>query len=158
MKRTKKLICYICLFVSVMSLVGCGENPNEVGGTLIGAAAGGLLGSRFGGGSGKVAAGLAGAAIGGFVGNRVGQYMDRQDKINYRSAVVNTPVGQEARWTNRRTDTTYTVTPVKQYREHTAHHDRICRRYRTTVMVKGKETEAYGHVCKDKYDEWKIVS
>lgn len=154
MKRTQKLICYTLLAASIVGVAGCGENQNEVGGTLIGAAAGGLLGSRFGSGSGKVAAGLAGAAIGGFVGNRVGQYMDRQDKANYRSAVVNTPVGQQARWRNERTKTTYTVTPVKQYRQH----DRVCRRYRTTVVVKGKETEAYGHVCKDKYGDWKIES
>ena len=58
-----------------------GQGPRENTGTLVGAVAGGLIGSQFGGGTGeRVAAGLAGAAIGGLIGNRVGAAMDDEDK------------------------------------------------------------------------------
>ena len=135
-----------------MSLVGCGENPNTNGGTVIGAVAGGLLGSQFGRGQGQVAAAIAGAVVGGYIGNRIGSYMDRQDKLNYQQAVVSTPVGQEATWTNHKTHATYTVRPVKQY--HADGH--ICRRYRTTVMIDGRQRQAYGRACKDANGHWRI--
>ena len=149
----KKAVCSIMIIVMTIGLTGCGENPNTTGGTLIGAAAGGLIGSRFGRGGGQIAATIIGAAAGGYIGNRIGQYMDRQDQANYRSAVVNTPVGQQASWRNQKTDTTYTVRPVKQYRQG----NRKCRRYRTTVDIKGKgPREAYGVACKDSNGRWKI--
>lgn len=144
----------ICLAVIGLSvgLAGCGENPNTTGGTVLGAVAGGLIGSQFGGGSGKIAATIAGAAVGGYVGNRVGSYMDRQDRINYSRAVVNTPVGSEASWTNQQTHATYTVRPVKQYHSGS----RVCRRYSTTVVMNGRPKQAYGTACKDHNGNWKI--
>src|SRR6266700_1167795 len=58
-----------------------GQGPKENTGTLVGAVAGGLIGSQFGGGTGeRIAAGLAGAAIGGLIGNRIGAGMDDDDK------------------------------------------------------------------------------
>src|SRR5262249_40315746 len=58
-----------------------GQGPKENTGTLVGAVAGGLIGSQFGGGTGeRIAAGLAGAAIGGMIGNRIGAGMDDEDK------------------------------------------------------------------------------
>ncbi len=148
----RKILCCLLLACSLVGLTACGDNGNEIGGTLIGAGAGGLLGSRFGGGSGKVLAGFTGAAIGGFVGNRVGRYMDQQDRINYDRAVTTTPVGDEATWHNRKTDTTYTVRPVRQYR----HDGRMCRNYKTTIVIKGKQREAYGVACKDSQGRWQI--
>src|SRR2546429_5624598 len=58
-----------------------GQGPRENTGTLVGAVAGGLIGSQFGGGTGeRIAAGLAGAAIGGLIGNRIGAGVDHDDK------------------------------------------------------------------------------
>src|SRR2546427_10986689 len=58
-----------------------GQGPKENTGTLVGAVAGGLIGSQFGGGTGeRIAAGLAGAALGGLIGNRIGAGMDDDDK------------------------------------------------------------------------------
>lgn len=149
----KCLVAVLALGLS-LSLSGCGENPNAKGGTLIGAVAGGLIGSRFGSGGGQAAAIIAGAAVGGYVGNRIGTYMDRQDQINYQNAVSNTPVGSEANWTNQRTHATYTVRPIKQY--HSS--GRICRRYKTSVVINGKLRTAYGRACKDAQGRWRIQS
>src|SRR5437667_9978464 len=73
-------------FVAVWVAAGAGtpetgQGPKENTGTLVGAVAGGLIGSQFGGGTGeRIAAGLAGAAIGGLIGNRIGAGMDDDDK------------------------------------------------------------------------------
>src|ERR671936_124500 len=73
--------------LAALSMASCagtpetGQGPRENTGTLVGAVAGGLIGSQFGGGTGeRIAAGLAGAAIGGLIGNRVGAAMDDDDK------------------------------------------------------------------------------
>lgn len=57
---------------------------NSVAGTLIGGAAGGLLGNQFGHGSGKTAATAVGAIGGAYAGNRIAnsQYPDQQ--VSYR--------------------------------------------------------------------------
>src|SRR6516162_2297978 len=66
-----------------------GQGAKENTGTLVGALAGGLIGSQFGGGTGeRIAAGLAGAAIGGLVGNRIGASMDDEDRRRAYAAQV----------------------------------------------------------------------
>src|SRR5262245_57965434 len=73
--------------LAALSIAACagtpetGQGPKENTGTLVGAVAGGLIGSQFGGGTGeRIAAGLAGAALGGLIGNRIGAGMDDDDK------------------------------------------------------------------------------
>src|SRR5256884_8450458 len=65
--------------LAALSIAACagtpetGQGPRENTGTLVGAVAGGLIGSQFGGGTGeRIAAGLAGAAVGGLIGKRIG--------------------------------------------------------------------------------------
>ena len=73
-----------------------GQGPRENTGTLVGAVAGGLIGSQFGGGTDeRVAAGLAGAAIGGLIGNRVGAAMDDEDKQRAYAAQGLRPVARK---------------------------------------------------------------
>ena len=54
------------------------QDPHKVAGTAIGAIAGGLIGSRFGGGSGKTVATVGGAVAGGAIGHKVQE--NHQDK------------------------------------------------------------------------------
>ena len=57
------------------------SGPKEVGGTLVGAGAGALIGNAIGGAAGNRALGtVTGAALGGMLGNRVGAAMDDEDK------------------------------------------------------------------------------
>src|SRR5262249_34054923 len=58
-----------------------GQGPKENTGTLVGAVAGGLIGSQFGGGTGeRIAAGRAGGGVGGLIGNGIGAGRDDDDK------------------------------------------------------------------------------
>ena len=71
--------------VSAIVLSGC-ITTNQQGGTLIGAAAVGLLGSQVGSGTGKLVATGLGVLAGAMAGQAVGQHMDRPPTIVYRDA------------------------------------------------------------------------
>ncbi len=47
------------------------DDHNRVGGTVIGAVAGGLIGHQIGGGNGKTLATVGGAVAGGYAGNQI---------------------------------------------------------------------------------------
>lgn len=134
-----------------LGLAGCAPGQNTPGATFIGTAAGGLLGGAIFHGS---AAGvIGGALVGGSLGYIMGRQMDRQDRINMQSAIINTPVNQQASWTNAQTNTTYVVRPVRNYR----YRGWACREYMTRVKIGGKWKQAYGKACKTPAG-WKIVS
>ena len=63
------------------------------------------------------------------------------------------PVGNESRWTNRRTHVTYTVVPTRNYH----YHGRYCREYQTKIRVNGRLRRAYGKACRMPDGSWKIV-
>ena len=73
---------------AAVALVGLGvaacssdTGPREVGGTAIGAFAGGLIGNAVGGSAGnRIAGTLIGAAVGGLLGNRIGAALDDEDR------------------------------------------------------------------------------
>lgn len=66
------------LGLMVVPIPACARG-NELPGTMVGAALGGLLGSQFGHGNGQLAYTGLGVFMGGMVGNSVGQSMDRTD-------------------------------------------------------------------------------
>lgn len=57
----------------ITSIRGVEIEGNSTGGTLVGAAAGGLLGNQIGSGSGRTAATVGGALVGGAVGSHAGK-------------------------------------------------------------------------------------
>lgn len=57
------------------------QDEHRITGTVIGAAAGGLLGHQIGGGRGKTLATIAGAAAGGYAGNKVQKNMQDKDVV-----------------------------------------------------------------------------
>ncbi len=90
-----------------LGIAACSSDtgPKEVGGTAVGAVAGGILGSTIGGGAGSRAPGtLIGAAIGGFLGNRIGAALDDEDKRRAYSAQMQAleagPSGAPVAWRN----------------------------------------------------------
>ena len=156
----KKWLIVGLLSIAVVDLSGCTPGNNVPGATGAGALAGGLIGNQLFHGRNAFAGVLAGALIGGIVGNRIGNYMDRQDRINMQSAIIHTPVNQEATWTSDRRGpngqpVTYSVRPVKAY--YRDNHRRYCREYRTTVHIGGRKQTAYGRACRMPDGQWKIM-
>lgn len=76
----------ILLCVASIGLVSCSSRggPNETGGTLVGGAAGALIGSQFGHGSGSLVGAAVGAAAGSMAGAAVGRNMDNQQEYYQR--------------------------------------------------------------------------
>ncbi len=73
----------VLMIASALVVAGCNTGgPKQTGGTLIGAAAGGLVGSTIGGGAGRVAAASIGAVGGALLGNQIGKNMDAQDNAS----------------------------------------------------------------------------
>lgn len=150
------------LAVAAVDMSGCTPGNNVPGATAAGALAGGLVGNQLFHGRNAFAGVMAGALIGGIIGNRIGNYMDRQDRINMQSAIIHTPVNQQASWTSDRLGpggrrVTYTVRPIKDYYAGRSHHRRYCREYQTTVTIGGRAQRAFGKACREPDGSWKIL-
>ena len=147
------------IVAGTLMLAGCAEDTGkkETLGTLGGAAAGGLLGSQFGGGSGKFVTTGAGVLLGGLIGNQVGKSLDRADRVAadqaYKRAQT-APVGETIAWKNPDSGNSGTYTPV---REGTSTSGRYCREFQQTVTVGGKTERAYGTACRQPDGTWRIV-
>ena len=72
-------------------LVGCAgaPGPKQTGGTLLGAAGGGLAGAQIGSGTGRLAATAAGALLGALIGSEAGVSLDRADQLYYERQALN---------------------------------------------------------------------
>ncbi|KAG8324983.1 hypothetical protein J6590_078289 [Homalodisca vitripennis] len=85
-------------------LHGCTGTNKQGGGTLIGGVAGGLLGSKFGKGTGRLAATGIGALAGAFIGGQIGQTMDEHDRtlleLSSQKALEAAPIDQSVEWRN----------------------------------------------------------
>jgi len=151
----KKMLSTLILILTSISLLGCENMSKQDIGTVTGAVAGGLIGSRFGGGSGNVLAIGVGAVAGAVIGNAIGKNMDDTDKLKMNNAFENNAVGQPAYWRNSRSGASYTVIPVKNI---AYEGNPYCREYRTTAIIAGKKQQVYGTACRQPDGSWRIVS
>jgi surface antigen len=151
----RNLLSKLVILVIGVSLAGCSELNNQDVGTLSGAALGGLVGSRFGGGSGQMLAIGAGALAGAYLGGRIGKSMDDADKARMNSAIETNAVGQPAYWQNQKTGTSYTVVPTNNV---TVNGNPYCREYHTTAVIAGKKQQMYGTACRQPDGTWQNVS
>lgn len=139
--------------LAAFGLTGCANVTNQDMGTLAGGVAGGLLGSQFGGGTGKLVAIGVGTLAGAFIGNKLGQSMDASDKAKMNAAFENNSVGQPAYWQNSNTGASYTVTPTQNV---TVGGNQYCREYRTVAVVAGKKQQVYGTACRQPDGSWQV--
>ncbi|MCR9257196.1 MAG: RT0821/Lpp0805 family surface protein [Alphaproteobacteria bacterium] len=143
--------------VLALGLAGCAQNgaKENVGG-LLGAAAGGLAGSKIGTGSGQLAAVAIGALLGGLAGQSIGRQMDENDRFKAQQAMssaTQAPIGQTITWRNPDTENSGTVTAV---REGDDSQGRYCREFQQTVTIGGRTEEAYGVACRQPDGTWEI--
>jgi len=95
----------VALLGAAVAACSSDSGQKEVGGTLVGAGAGALIGNAVGAAAGNRAVGtIAGAAIGGMLGNRIGAAMDDEDKRRAYAAQVQAlesgPSGAPVAWRN----------------------------------------------------------
>ncbi len=141
-------------------LAGCtaeGMGPKQTGGSLLGAAGGGLIGSQIGGGSGRLAATAVGTLLGALLGSEAGKSLDRADQAYERQAeqqAYSAPVGQTIQWNNPDTGNQGSITPMRQG---TNQSGQFCREYQSTIKVGGKTERGYGTACRQPDGSWKVV-
>lgn len=147
-----KKITVASLSLSVL-LTGCAQMNNEGVGTISGGVIGGLLGSQFGGGSGKVMAAAGGALLGAYLGGQIGKTMDRQDRLETQRALETAPTGRAVVWSNPDTGYRYTVQPTRTYYQA----QQPCREYITKALIGGKTQQIYGKACRQADGSWRVV-
>lgn len=135
-------------------LVGCAPLSHEDVGTLGGGVVGGLLGSQFGGGSGKVMAAAGGALLGAYLGGQIGKTMDRQDRLEMQRALETAPTGRSVAWSNPDNGNRYVVEPTRTY----YHEQQPCREYITKAVIAGKSQQIYGKACRQADGSWRVES
>src|SRR6201993_2791115 len=149
--------------LAALSIAGCagtpetGQGPKENTGTLVGAVAGGLIGSQFGGGTGeRIAAGLAGAALGGLIGNRIGAGMDDDKRRAYAAQMQALEAGKSGvavAWKNPDSGRYGSVVPGPAYQS-----DGLPSRPSThTVYINGQPQVARGNACRNPDGTWTAV-
>jgi surface antigen len=159
--RVSKKILAIPALAATLALTGCaddGRGGNEVGGTLVGAAVGGLFGSQFGHGNERLAMTAAGTLLGAYVGNSIGRHLDDEDRRRMRAAETRAyaaPLNQPIIWNNPGTGNSGTITPIRDGRSNSG---KYCREFQSEVTVGGERQNAHGTACQEPDGSWRIVN
>ncbi len=148
--------CVAIVMLIVVTATGCAtieDNPKTSIGAFGGAAFGGLIAAAAGGGGAAIAgAVIGGALLGGLAGNMLDQRDKRMAAEAQQRALETAPTGRPVAWTNPDTGHSGTVTPTRTY-----HSDRgYCREFQNTVVIDGKNENAYGTACRQPDGSWKV--
>jgi surface antigen len=152
----------IAIVVALLAgnLAGCSADsgPKEVGGTAVGAVAGGLIGNAIGGSAGNRLAGtVIGATVGGVLGNRIGASLDEEDRRRAYAAQMQAletgPSGAPVAWRNPDDGRYGNVVPGPAYQANGA----TCRQYTETIYIDGGPQVARGTACRNPDGTWSTV-
>ncbi|SMH60140.1 RT0821/Lpp0805 family surface protein [Azospirillum agricola] len=159
MNRTKTTRAMALATVMALSVGACqtgSMSTSETVGTLGGAVAGGLLGSRFGGGAGKVATTAVGTLLGAYAGNLLGRRFGDADQTRASDAEERAVSSNQAiTWNNPQSGYSGNVQPTRTYQDSNG---QTCRDYTHTVTIDGKREVARGTACRQGDGNWKLVS
>lgn len=157
--QTRKIVIAGAIALATLSLGACQTyGHKETGGTLIGAGLGGLLGSQFGGGTGKLVTTALGVAAGGLIGNHVGRSLDRADQAYLYQATERAqaaPIGETITWNNPQSGNYGSVTPTREGYQPSS--GAYCREYQQEIVVGGRVQSGYGRACQQPDGSWKII-
>ncbi|CAO3444351.1 RT0821/Lpp0805 family surface protein [Azospirillum largimobile] len=162
---TNRLRATAIAATAALSLVACqtgnsggigGMNTTETVGTLGGAVAGGLLGSRFGGGAGKLATTAIGTLLGAYAGQQLARQFTPADQNRASDAEERAVANnQTITWNNPQSGNSGTIQPVRTYQGDSG---QTCRDYNHTVVIEGRTEVARGTACRQADGSWKLVS
>jgi len=141
-----------------MLAAACGPGRKQDTGTLVGAVAGGLIGSQIGKGGGQVPAAIVGAFIGGVVGSNIGQKLDEADRraamqAQYRALEFGAP-GTPTPWRNPQNGHHGNIVPGQPYKTANQH----CRDYTHTIYIGGQPQTAKGRACRNPDGTWQRIT
>jgi len=155
----KRLVvaCLVLTLGACATEPGARDSQQNAGATVAGVVVGGLVGSAFGGGTGKVLMTAAGAVAGGFIGNHLyKKHADSEyEKDAAQRALNDAPSGQTVSWSDPRTRESGYFRPVKTHRTSDG---RLCRDFERGLTVGGEEVDrTTGTACKQSDGQWDTV-
>jgi surface antigen len=131
-----------------------GRCDRGVIGAVLGGVAGGVIGSQVGKGSDRTVATIGGAIVGVLIGGVIGRSMDRADHACVAQTLERAPARHAVTWSNP-DGGHYRVVPMQGYEDGQG---RICRDYRTTAFIEGRQQQLYGTACRQPDGSWQRVS
>jgi surface antigen len=134
--------------------IGLGRCNRDVIGAVIGGAAGGAIGSRIGKGSDRTVATIGGTIVGVLIGGAIGRGMDEADQACLAQTLEQAPAQHAVMWSNP-DGGHYRVVPLEGYEDGQG---RICRDYRTTATIGGRQQHLYGTACRQPDGSWQRAS
>ncbi len=156
--RNKSIAYLLVAVVLISACESLEERPGETLGTLVGAAAGAILGSRVGGGDGQVIAGAVGAAAGAWFGSSIGKKLDEQDQqlaeATTQDTLENGVTHTTSSWSNPDSGNAGSIKPTS---DRIASEDGECRDFESTVEVDDETEVATGRACRQPDGSWLIV-
>jgi surface antigen len=131
-----------------------GRCNRDVIGAVIGGAAGGVIGAQIGKVSSRTAGTIGGAIAGVLIGGAIGRSMDEADQACVAQTLEQASARHAVAWSNP-VGGHYRVLPLEGFEDHEG---RICRDYRTTATIEGRQQEIYGTACRQPDGSWQRVS
>ncbi len=153
----KRIVIFPLL--AAFALAGCATmGPKEQTGTVVGGVGGALIGSQFGGGSGRLVGVAIGTLAGALIGQEIGRSLDANDRRmmqeNAQYALEHGRTDERSAWRNPDSGHSGSITPTRTYQ---VAQGQYCREYQQTVIIGGREEQAYGRACRQPDGSWKIV-
>jgi surface antigen len=141
---------FLALALVSLILSACQQLPGtrQEQGTVIGGAAGAVVGHEIGD---STLGTVIGAVAGGVLGNVIGRRMDERDRQNLAQALSE---NETRTWTNPQTNANYRVDPTDTVRRN----GQLCREYEMTANVEGQPREAEGLACQQPDGSWRVVN
>jgi surface antigen len=124
---------------------------DEVG-AVLGAVAGGAIGSTVAQGDQRIVAILAGAVIGGVIGHEIGRQMDSADRGCIGHSLELGQAGQPVQWHDADPRLAWSFTPYESYERG----GRDCRRYQLVRSYDGRNESRRGVACRDDHGAWHL--
>jgi surface antigen len=160
-RKTRAPVLAMAALVGALTMSGCandGAGGKEVGGTMAGAALGGLLGSQMGHGDDRLAATAIGTLLGAYIGNSIGRQLDAEDRQRMKAAetrAYDSPLNEPITWDNPGTGNSGSVTPIRDGHSTAGLY---CREFQSEVTVGGEKQNAHGTACREPDGSWRIVN
>lgn len=148
------------LAVAVAAVIGtgCANATKQEQGALAGAVLG--AGGAYGladNSSNKELWIVAGTLLGALAGQAIGERLDERDRLlagqSFQKSMELSPDATSVGWSNPNTGNSGTVTPVSTT---VASSGQPCREFSQTIIVGGKEEQAYGTACRMADGSWDI--
>ena len=137
--------------------LGLAACTKEDTGLVSGALVGGVLGNKFGKGTGNVLATAAGVVVGGIIGSEIGRRLDERDRQLAQqaefTALEKGQTGVATPWRSAESRYHGAVVPGRPYRLR----ELDCRDYTHTVYIDGRPEVMRGTACRNPDGTWRSV-